>query len=128
MVISPASPLLGRVCHESRHRAQACPLCDLSRRCCKPVDLKCVQFLQGGKVAGDPSVLTGLLTLCHMFSRKLNVASSCKILSSDTKVIIEFPVIFLLFGRKSARLFCRPISGTRAHDTSRCNIYSTVRP
>ena len=29
------------------------------------------------------------------------------------KVIIEFPVIFLLFGRKSAGSFCRTISGTR---------------
>ena len=42
------------------------------------------------------------------------------------KVIIEFSVIFLLFGRKSARSFCRTISGTRAHDTSRCNISTTL--
>ena len=42
------------------------------------------------------------------------------------KVIIEFPVIFLLFGRKSARSFCRTISGTRAHDTSRSNISTTL--
>ena len=41
------------------------------------------------------------------------------------KVIIEFPVIFLLFGRKSAGSFCRTISGTQAHDTSRCNISTT---
>ena len=33
------------------------------------------------------------------------------------KVIIEFPVIFLLYGRKSAGSFCRTISGTRAHET-----------
>ena len=37
------------------------------------------------------------------------------------KVTLEFPVIFLLFGRKSAGSFCRTISGTRAHETSRCN-------
>ena len=42
------------------------------------------------------------------------------------KVIIEFPVIFLLFGRKSAGSFCRTISGTRAHETSRCNISTTL--
>ena len=35
------------------------------------------------------------------------------------KVIIELPVIFLLFGRKSAGSFCRTICGTRAHETSR---------
>ena len=29
------------------------------------------------------------------------------------KVTIEFPVIFLLFGRKSAESFCRTISGTQ---------------
>ena len=41
------------------------------------------------------------------------------------KVIVEFPVIFLLFGRKSAASFCRTISRTRAHETSRCNISTT---
>ena len=42
------------------------------------------------------------------------------------KVIIELPVIFLFFGRKSAGSFCRTISGTRAHETSRCNISTTL--
>ena len=41
------------------------------------------------------------------------------------KVTIEFPVIFLLFGRKSAGSFCRTISGTRAQETFRCNISNT---
>ena len=38
------------------------------------------------------------------------------------KVVVEFPVIFLLFGRKSAGSFCGTISRTRVHETSRCNI------
>ena len=42
------------------------------------------------------------------------------------KVTIEFPVIFLLFGRKSAGSFCRTISGTRAYETFRCNISTTL--
>ena len=37
------------------------------------------------------------------------------------KLAIEFPVIFLLFGRKSAGSFYRTISGTQAHETSHCN-------
>ena len=45
---------------------------------------------------------------------------------TTSKVTIEFPVIFLLFGRKSAESFCRTISGTRAHETSRCNISTTL--
>ena len=45
---------------------------------------------------------------------------------TTSKVTIEFLVIFLLFGRKSAESFCRTISGTRAHETSRCNISTTL--
>ena len=42
------------------------------------------------------------------------------------KVTTEFLLIFLLFGRKSAGSFCRTISGTRAHETSRCDISTTL--
>ena len=41
------------------------------------------------------------------------------------KVVVEFPVVFLLFGRKSAGSFCRKISRTLAHETSRCSISTT---
>lgn len=39
------------------------------------------------------SVLSGLSTLCHMFSRRLNVASSCKMSSSDTNRFV-FDTLF----------------------------------
>ena len=42
------------------------------------------------------------------------------------KVTTEFPVIFLLFSWKSAGSFRRTIFGTRAHETSRCNISTTL--
>ena len=42
------------------------------------------------------------------------------------KVTIEFPVIFLLFSRKSAGSFRRTIFATRADETSRSNISTTL--